>query len=95
MAETKPDPKLFPELYRDPKTRKRLTPTCSAASLEEHHFFQLLSWNPSAIKATALLWKQNQKMTLVDLYKILVEVKLRKSHELNTVCGKMNKALQV
>ena len=63
MAATKPDKKIFPEKYKHKKIDYK--------KLGEHHFFELLDWNPKAIKATAVLWTTKRDLTLVDLYNLI------------------------
>ena len=65
LAEKKALADTLPEQYKDPKRKK---PVCKASNLGEHHFFELLQWNPQAIKTTAILWKGNPNLTLVGLY---------------------------
>ena len=61
-----PDPKLFPQKKRRPK----------CINLSDHHFFELLEWNPQAIKNAAILWKDRPNLTLVQLYQKVVEQKV-------------------
>ena len=51
LAATKPDRKLFPQKYRGKKPINY-----SYNSLGDHHFFELLKWNPQKIKKAAVLW---------------------------------------
>lgn len=45
LAETKPDPTLFEEPYRD-KKGKKIMPKYTMSNLGAHHLFQLLDYNP-------------------------------------------------
>ena len=72
LAETKPDPKIFESQYRDPIKKKKIVPVYSSTNLGEHHLFQLLGYNPQAIKTTAILWKGSENFTLVGLYQMIV-----------------------
>ena len=64
LIETLPDKDLFPTV--NPRKYK-------LQEMGHHHFFELLGWNPQAIILTALLWKENPNLTLVNLYKMIVE----------------------
>ena len=56
LAETLPDPQLFDFLYTDPENSKRkLKIKYKVEKLGEHHFFELLEWNPRGIKTAAKL----------------------------------------
>jgi len=68
LAKTYPDRNLFPHVYKD---KKRVT--YHKEKLGEHHLFELLDWNPQAIKNTADLWLSRSSMTLEGLYHLLVE----------------------
>ena len=89
------DKKEFKQPWTDRKGKMIHTLKYTIGRLGEHHFFQLLSWNPQAIKTTAILWRGSPRMTLVNLYQMIVEQKNKKSQALQTVCGKMNEALQI
>ena len=67
LAETKPDPTLFEEPYRD-KKGKKIMPKYTMSNLGAHHLFQLLDYNPQAIKTAALIWRGHDHMSLVKLY---------------------------
>jgi hypothetical protein len=67
LANTLPDPKLFQGPYRDHKNKK-IVPKYNPNHLGEHHFFQLLGYNPSAIITTGHLWKGVESLSLAGLY---------------------------
>ena len=71
LANTLPDQKLFPEKFRIGK--KICRPRYTVNKLGEHHLFELLQWNPQAIKTTATMWKGRPNQTLVELYQQLVD----------------------
>jgi len=48
--------------------------------LGEHHFFELLDYNPQAIKVAAALWSTKRDLTFVDLYNLMVEQKVREQN---------------
>ena len=65
LVTTRPDRHRFAHLYKD---RRRMN--YSQSRLGEHHLFELLDWNPQAIKNTASLLNS---MTLPNLYFLIVE----------------------
>ena len=68
LIETLPDKELFPAVYE-----RKMPPKYKVQEMGHHHFFELLEWNPQAIILTALLWKENPSLMLVNLYKMTVE----------------------
>jgi len=58
LASTVPDKKLFSKPYYNEKTKKSVSKIVYKYSdLGNHHFFELLGWNPQAIILTAFIWK--------------------------------------
>jgi hypothetical protein len=63
---------MFPEKYKTNAGKFQL-PSYSSKELGKHHFFELLCWNPQAIKAVAVLWNGRPNLSLVDLYNFVAE----------------------
>ena len=70
LAETLPDRKLFPDVYTELKGK---LPNYTYSNLGKHHLFQLLDYNPLAIRTTAMLWKGYKSFKLVTLYNMIAK----------------------